>query len=111
MQTLCQQSYTDHHQEAQRQYFEGGVFADEFADGFGGDEHDGDGDDHRGVHDPEFLYHTDGGDDGVDGEDQVQQDHLRQELPKRCFGRGSGWSFLMQLGLVVNLFGAFVDQK
>lgn len=58
MQSFSYQGYTNHHQEAQCQNFEGWVFSDETADRPRSDQHDDYGYNYCRVHDPEFLYHT-----------------------------------------------------
>src|SRR5688572_16227637 len=54
----------------------------EVADGVGADEHDTDGDHDRGNHHPEVLRHTRCGDDGIQAEDNVQQQDLRDDGPE-----------------------------
>ncbi|MNE27089.1 hypothetical protein D3C80_1204830 [compost metagenome] len=70
------QDGADHQQEAEGQHDHGRVLVDEVGQGVRGQQHDQDGDDHGDHHDRHVIGHADGGQDGVDREDQVQQDDL-----------------------------------
>lgn len=82
LQAFDHQGNADHHQEAECQDFGRGMPTDELTDGSGGQEHDDYREDDRSIHHPQFLYHTHGGDDGIDGEHQVQQNDFRQHTPE-----------------------------
>jgi hypothetical protein len=84
------QRHPDQKQERQRQHLGGGVVGDEPRHRPRRRIHDGDRDQHRGDHDADIPHHADGGDDGIDGEHEIDGDELGDDEAhrSRCRRRG-----------------------
>ena len=99
---ISQEVCTDEDQEAESEDFDGRVFVDELGYDAAVVDHEDTADDDGGDHDPNLFDHSDGGDDGVEGEDDVDPDDAHQNLVEGC-GFGFLCSFLSSFKLVVNL--------
>ena len=67
----------DHQQEAQRQHHHGRIPLDEIRHRIRGEQHHQHRRDHRNHHHRQMLGHAHGGQDGIDREDEVQHQDLR----------------------------------
>lgn len=94
MQTVGDQGNTHHHQKAESEHFEGLVFLDKGADGFGSKDHDQHSDHIRGDHDPQNIGQADSSDHGVEREDDIKDRNLQDGGRK---------------GQVFNFFFIFLD--
>ena len=104
------QRQANHQEERQRQHLHGRVAHDEVADRLGRDHHDADGDDDGGDHDRELAGHADGGDDRVEGEDDVEDHDLADDGGKRRRDAGAGVAFLA-FELLVDFDGGFPEEE
>jgi hypothetical protein len=108
---FAHERHADQNQEAQCEHLQGRVPVDEVADRFGEHQHHAQCDDHGRDHDPQLVGHADGGDDRVEGEDDVEQqdldDHRREGRMLDALGRVSvlGFEFL------VHFLHALPDQE
>ena len=82
VEAVGEQRGADQQEKRERQHLGGRVRLDETADRPGGGKHHDHGDDHGRDHDFELVGEADRGDDGIDGEDEVDHreldDHRRQ---------------------------------
>lgn len=94
METLNQQHKSDEHEEGQGQDLQRGLFLNKLAYGVGHQEHNDHGDNHRSNHDLNLIAQPNSREDGVKGEDQINQDNLddnaRGHSALGCFGLGRG---------------------
>ena len=76
--------------------------------------HRRDRDQNRGDHDADVLHHADRGDDGIDREDQIDGDDLRDDQAEgacRATGFGRCDSSVRRFDLAVNFVGRLGDQE
>lgn len=108
---LADEREADEDEEAECEDLDCGVLIDKVADGFCSEEHDEHGGDDGAHHNPDFFGHSDGGDDGVYGEDKVEYEELYDDL---CEGGDlevlAGIAFFT-FELMVDLLGALIDEE
>ena len=110
VEALGDEGGADEDEEGEGEHLHSGVFFDEAADDPGGEEHDDDRENYSGDHDVKLIHHADGGDDGVEGEDDIEKEYLHDDGTEgRGFDRGGMgfWSFES----FVDLDDGFVDQE
>ena len=76
------QTETNHQQEAQAQNDDSGMAVDKARQRLAGKHHQADGNNHRSHHYRQVIDHPHGGNDGIQGEDGVQHDYLRDDAPE-----------------------------
>src|SRR5262245_19531180 len=83
---IADERHADQQQERQREHLDGRMMVHELADRTRCEHHDGDGKDDRGDHHGYLVGHPDGGDDGVEREDDVEQHDLANDGAERRRG-------------------------
>jgi hypothetical protein len=111
VQAIGDQRHTDQQQEAERQHLHRRMLLNEAADRLRRQQHDGNRDHHRGDHHPHVLRHADGGDDGIEGEHDVQQDDLDDRGEERGVAALLGRLVTAALGHVVDLHRPLDQQE
>lgn len=86
------------------------MFGDEVADGSCGEHHHADRNDNGENHHGEVISHACGGDDGVDGENDVDNCDLGEYGPE-ADDFGSFFDILMIIEFVMDFFGGFLDEE
>ena len=92
-----QKREADHQKEGETEHHHGRVIVDESREGTARRHHDDHRDHDGGAHDAEVVDHAHRGDDGVDGEDGVEEENLGDDHPEArrspAFGFGVGERF------------------
>src|SRR3989304_7254501 len=114
--SLGHQEDPNHHQEGQREDLDARVLLHEIAEGGGEDQHDDEGENHRHDHHFEVLDHSHGGDDRVQGKDDVEEHDLSHDPGELSSpGRASRFHFgakrMRGLDLVVDFERGLGDEE
>ncbi len=95
--TFGYQAETNHQQEAQTEHHHGGVTVDKIGERLACYDHDNHGDNHRNHHHFHVFNHAHGGNHGIEREDSIQHNNLRDYGPKGgvnlTFACGDGLAF------------------
>ena len=109
--TIRYQAKANHQQEAQTEDDDSRVTVHEARQGFTGEHHQGDGDDHRGHHHRQMVNHPDGRDHGVERKDGIQHHYLRDHRPEFCTASLGGVFTVFSFQPLIKLNRGFEQQE